>query len=134
MNYGKLVLGVVVIALPAMLLTPRLLLDGPAGVFSWAMDRTVGHDGTAIHGPGYSDWRFLSVRDGMSCAEVEALLGPPLENLEDPNDDPWHKTHRPGTLRYWRFVKGTPGASYAARVVVFRDCKVVERISLYRLF
>lgn len=132
MSLAKVLLGAIIVAVPAMLVTPRLLLDGPAGVFFWAMDRTVGQDGTAIHGPAYSDWRFLSVRSGMSCAEVEALLGVPLENLEVPRDNPWHEIHGPGALRYWRFVKGSPRAGYAARVVVFRDCKVVERISVYR--
>lgn len=131
MNLAKVLLGVITIAVPAMLVTPRLVLDGPAGVFFWAMDRTVGQDGTAIRGPGYSDWRFLSVSNGMSCAEVEALLGVPLENVEVSKDDPWHERYGPGEVRYWRLVKGSTRAGYAARLVVFRDCTVVQKISGY---
>src|SRR4051794_19964256 len=35
--------------------------------------------GTTVYAPGYSEQKFHSVRVGMTPAQVEAILGPPLQ-------------------------------------------------------
>ncbi len=74
---------------------------------------------TTYYAPGYSDRAFLKVKPGMSCGEVEALLGRPL------------KVHESEGEQAWLYSSRRKDTSYHYRVVRLRDSKVIRRLSGY---
>ncbi|MBI5737923.1 MAG: hypothetical protein HY997_18840 [Mycolicibacterium neoaurum] len=92
----------------------------------WALEGTVGFlsslgplEDTTYYAVGYSDRAFLKIKPGISCAEVEALLGPPLEVRELKGD------------QLWLYSSRREDTSYHERVVVVRDCIAIRRLSSY---
>lgn len=65
-----------------------------------------------VYSPGYSDSRFRQIRVGMTTAQVEGLMGPPLEMIpwSEQGLEIWCYSKKPsGRGDYWRrdlFVKG----------------------------
>ena len=93
-----------------------------------------------VYAEGYSEYRFRSIRVGMSIRQVEEIMGPPLEKGQwqvpsgsgpvtpgvGPLDDIWC---------YTRGGKHVPGrtASYWQRAVLFRNGIVWGMDSTYWL-
>ncbi|MCP3062120.1 hypothetical protein LXT21_25360 [Myxococcus sp. K38C18041901] len=71
-----------------------------------------------VFAPGYSAFKFWRIRQGMTEAEVEQLVGLPLETWT-PRDD------EPGEL-YWGYSHSPGDAHYRMRLVRFRDGRVHE--------
>jgi hypothetical protein len=78
---------------------------------------------STVYSAGYDESRFRQVRVGMTSAEVEALLGPPLRTL------PWWPDQ---DLMNWKYTDSRPRTSnYWMRDVFVKDGKVVKVVSMY---
>ncbi len=89
-------------------------LDGLVGLLFGSFD-----DRTE-YAPQYSAIGFWFVHDGMPEAEVRELVGDPLETY----------VHEPGVTA-WRWTRS--GNSYRVRVVLFREGRVIRKISEFYL-
>lgn len=93
------------------LLAPLVLLDGPMGLFGIMLLPDT------EYAPGYSNWRFLQVREGMSAAEVRALLGEPLSVNE-------MQSATGGKV--WIYSRSPHDTHFRCRVLVFHGSVVTE--------
>lgn len=94
---------------------PLIALDGISGVIAPLLMRT-----DTLYAPGFSHRKFLHISPGMTMAEVEKRLGPPLDSYE--------VMHRIGEIG-WRYSLTPSDSSYRTRIIFFRDGKVSERLS-----
>lgn len=107
---------------------PRLVMDGPAHTFLWGI-HVLAREDRSVYAPGYSDWRFLRVRKGMSCEDVRVLVGDPL-TIADISTDPWlEQAYGSGSV-VWHYTT-VRGRNRSSRVVLFRDCVVLRRGASY---
>jgi hypothetical protein len=90
-------------------LAPLMVLDGPVSLLGFMLRPDT------EYAPGYSDWRFLKVREGMSTTEVTSLLGTPLRIYES--------DHRE---QVWMYSRSPHDTHYRCRSVIVRDAVVVE--------
>ncbi len=117
--------------------TKYLCIDNrPADLLAAALGALDGE--YTVYPEGYSEYKFRSIRDGMSIRQVEEIMGPPLAEGQwqvpsgsgpvtpgvGPLDDIWY---------YTRGGKHVPGrtASYWQRAVVFRNGVVGSTDSTY---
>lgn len=89
----------------------------PDTVFEFLADVGIEEDATTYAG-GFSENAFARVEVGMSMADVERLLGPPLEK--------YVVAHSGQTG--WKYTWKHCDCSYRVRVLLFRDGRVEERI------
>jgi hypothetical protein len=92
----------------AIALSPVTRLDGRLGVFGFLLLPDT------EYAPGYSDWRFLKVREGMPAAEVSALLGAPLRINESEHGE-----------QVWIYSRSPHDTHFRCRTVTVRDGVVV---------
>lgn len=97
--------------LVAVLVAPVAILDGPMGIFGVLLFQP-----DTEYSNGYSDWKFLKLKQGMSASEVQALLGAPLRVTEFP------KEHE----QVWFYSRSPHDTHYRCRVVEFRDSVVAK--------
>jgi hypothetical protein len=77
-----------------------------------------------FYSEGYSESRFLTLRVGMSRAEVEAIVGRPLRKV------PWNQNMGPNNEEIWQYSdRPDYTANYWRRWVYFDNGKVVEVIN-----
>jgi hypothetical protein len=77
-----------------------------------------------IYAPGYSERRFHRIRVGMTCAEVEAIMGRPLDKVD------WSFGTAPKDREMWRYSKQHNAlANCWRRWVLFEKGKVLEVVS-----
>jgi hypothetical protein len=101
-----------------------LRLEGAAGT----LFHVVTGGGDTIYAGGFTDVRFLQVREGMSESQVIALLGEPLERYRPrPNDGT--QTRSVGM----RWSRSANDSHYSIRVVLFKDGRAVDRRSEFYL-
>ena len=76
--------------------------------------------GDTVYASGFSDGRFLLVRNGMTDAQVIALLGEPLERYRPQvGDDPsWDLG--------MRWSRSATDSHYSVRVVLFKKGRVAD--------
>lgn len=76
-----------------------------------------------IYSVGYDESRFRQVRVGMTSSEVEALIGPPLEEV------PWPETG----IMIWLYTdrRYNRSGDYWKRDVWMEDDKVVNVMTMY---
>jgi len=118
---GRNRVPVVLIALflSAFIAGHAISLDGIDGMlFQAAFD-----DGSEW-APGYSALGFWRVRRGMTPDEVLALVGEPLERYEVRDER---------GLTGWRWTRNPLSTHHKVRVVLFRNDRVVEKLSLFYL-
>lgn len=98
----------------SILLYPIVMLDGPSGVIfpllTWP---------DTEYSSGFSHRSFLSVRSGMTSAEIRQLLGEPLNIYRVP------ETGETG----WSYSETPTNSSYRVRAVLFRQGRVTRRLS-----
>lgn len=75
-----------------------------------------------VYSTGFDEIRFQQVRDGMTSAEVEALVGPPLEKV------PWPEE---GVVIWLYTDKRYNRGNYWKRDVFMNNGKVDRIISMY---
>jgi hypothetical protein len=77
-----------------------------------------------FYSEGYSEARFGSLSVGMTCEEVETIMGPPLRK------QPWSQPHEPRKCIMWQYSdRDDYTANYWRRWVLFEDARVSEVIS-----
>jgi hypothetical protein len=80
--------------------------------------------------PDFNHWGFAQIRPGMTAAQVEALIGPPMGNQGGCSPSGW-PAYRPGDVT-WSYSTDSSnlGGDWAwlAREVVFRDGRVVQTV------
>ena len=123
-----------------------LLLDGLTGAI---LPFFYGDD--TVYARGYSDTKFRRVTEGMTPAEVAALLGRPLREvreyeqgasrLEVEIDEDGRVRSgslpasdlRPPSVALWSFTRTPSDSSYRVRVVRFRNGLVEKTVHEYYL-
>lgn len=93
---------------------PLIALDGIGGVIFPLISRT-----DTRYAPGFSHRAFLKISPGMTTAEVEQRLGPPLKK---------YVVRRTGEIG-WKYSLTPSDASYRIRIIFFQDGRVSERRS-----
>jgi outer membrane protein assembly factor BamE (lipoprotein component of BamABCDE complex) len=88
-------LGAAVVFLAALVALQFALLDGLEGVLLSLMAQE-----DTQYSPGYSDGGFRAVKVGMEAAEVERLLGKPLDQRIMPGGTYWYFARSPGSTHY----------------------------------
>src|SRR4051794_21353375 len=73
------------------------------------------------YAPGFSESRFAGIRVGMTPAQVESILGRPLDEFG------W-KGEGGTSVKFWPYSRSRLGLSYHVRHVYFRN----ERVSAIR--
>jgi hypothetical protein len=78
-----------------------------------------------VYSAGYDESRFRQARVGMTSADVEALMGPPVGKI------PWWPDQ---DLVCWKYTaKRKGGGDYWRRDVFMKDGKVVEVMNWYKI-
>lgn len=96
------------------LIYPVLALDGLGGLLAPLI---VGND--TEYAPEYSHRSFMKISPGMNGTQVEEIIGPPLDKYVV------QETGETG----WLYSRTPSDSSYRERAILFRDGKVVERLS-----
>jgi hypothetical protein len=79
---------------------------------------------STFYSGGYSESRFLTLRGGMSYAEVEATVGRPLRKV------PWNHHMEPHDIEMWQYSdRPDQEGNYWRRSVLFENGKVVNVIN-----
>ncbi len=92
-------------------------LDGPQSLFVTLL---LGED--TVYADGYSKRAFRRVSVGMTEAEVEEILGPPLGS--------WFAGESElGMERTARWTHSPGDTHYRIRVVIYRDGRVTEKVA-----
>jgi hypothetical protein len=124
--------ALIAVTASSLLLVPRawpglqvLRLEGPVGtVFHWLEG-----GGDTVFASGFSDIAFLRVETGMPIDEVIRLLGEPLDTYASQNAPMGHAADGVGWDTGLRWSRSPGDSSYSVRVVLFRNGRVVGRVS-----
>jgi uncharacterized membrane protein len=106
---GLIVLGLLV-AVSIVAGAPAAILDGPTILLNPLFPADT------EYGPGYSHWKFLRVREGMSEQDVKALLGEPLRIHEAA------ETHQ----QIWEYSRSPSKTNFRCRTLTFTGSLVSD--------